>query len=538
MRRYIYIFGLTVLFWGTSCADFINIQPENATTYSNYYKNEKELEAVLTGLQVYLRQAVGEFTGGDISRAGEILDYDRSSRKGLTLSNVGTWKYYYYTIYQANLILENTHRFKGDPEKLKPYIQQAYFAKAVAYFYLAMNYGQVPITGSTIEFSKFPQSPISSVLDEAEKWGLKAMDLPTYEDLVATSKESRMKQYGSKGAAAALLAHLYAWRAGVEGKKECWAKAEEYCTMLIEGKVGSYSLAADPETVCTSVMKGGSAESIWEIYYDSQEGLRTDLPITFPIALGSAHPINNQYSDGYYKSTVRMMYAPEDLRRDAYFWNIDADSLFLIYKSNAEVYAATEHKPNFIDRCIEISVDSNDVVVDGRSRIGDAGEVEETVVSEVYNRCFVSSGAVFDSQCIHFIFQSVGHFYFQITGESLFAVGRNIIELHGTFINLDSVPYTGVETGRSSVQGVRAVVDCEFMFFAEQSEFSFGDTVAITSDSCTQERFRAVDYMVNAVVSENHISILTVFVRYHNRKNGAPVIRYGHFHSLFVFKDK
>ena len=170
MRRYIYIFGLTVLFWGTSCADFINIQPENATTYSNYYKNEKELEAVLTGLQVYLRQAVGEFTGGDISRAGEILDYDRSSRKGLTLSNVGTWKYYYYTIYQANLILENTHRFKGDPEKLKPYIQQAYFAKAVAYFYLAMNYGQVPITGSTIEFSKFPQSPISSVLDEAEKW--------------------------------------------------------------------------------------------------------------------------------------------------------------------------------------------------------------------------------------------------------------------------------------------------------------------------------------------------------------------------------
>ena len=110
MRRYIYIFGLTVLFWGTSCADFINIQPENATTYSNYYKNEKELEAVLTGLQVYLRQAVGEFTGGDISRAGEILDYDRSSRKGLTLSNVGTWKYYYYTIYQANLILENTHR--------------------------------------------------------------------------------------------------------------------------------------------------------------------------------------------------------------------------------------------------------------------------------------------------------------------------------------------------------------------------------------------------------------------------------------------
>lgn len=49
MKIYLHIW-LTVLFWGTSCADFINIQPENATTYSNYYKNEKELEAVLTRL--------------------------------------------------------------------------------------------------------------------------------------------------------------------------------------------------------------------------------------------------------------------------------------------------------------------------------------------------------------------------------------------------------------------------------------------------------------------------------------------------------
>ena len=59
---------------------------------------------MLTGLQVYLRQAVGEFTGGDISRAGEILDYDRSLRKGLTLSNVGTWKYYYYTIFSRHIL--------------------------------------------------------------------------------------------------------------------------------------------------------------------------------------------------------------------------------------------------------------------------------------------------------------------------------------------------------------------------------------------------------------------------------------------------
>ena len=39
-----------------------------------------------------------------------------------------------------------------------------------------------------------------------------------------------------------------------------------------------------------------------------------------------------------------------------------------------------------VDRRIEISVDRNDVVVNGRSRVGNTGEVEETVVSQV-NDC-------------------------------------------------------------------------------------------------------------------------------------------------------
>ena len=138
---------------------------------------------------------------------------------------------------------------------------------------------------------------------------------------------------------------------------------------------------------------------------------------------------------------------------------------------------------NFVDRRIEISVDRNDVVVNGRSRVGNTGEVEETVVSQVNDCSFVGGSAVFDSQCIYFIFQAVSHFHFQIAGESLFAVSRNIVELHCALINLDSIPNTGVETGRSTMQRVRSVVDREFMFFAEQGEFSFRDTVAVASDS-------------------------------------------------------
>ncbi len=193
---------------------------------------------------------------------------------------------------------------------------------------------------------------------------------------------------------------------------------------------------------------------------------------------------------------------------------------------------------NFVDGRIEISVDSDNVVVDGRSRVGDAGEVKETMVSQINHCGFVCCSTVFDSQCVYFVFQTVSHFYFQVAGESFFAIGRNIVELHCALVKLYSVPYTSVETGRSSMQGIRTVVDGEFMFFAEQCEFSFGDTVAIASDGRAQERFRAVDDVVDAVVSEDYIGILTVFVRYHDRKNGASVIGYSYFHSLCVFEDK
>ena len=142
---------------------------------------------------------------------------------------------------------------------------------------------------------------------------------------------------------------------------------------------------------------------------------------------------------------------------------------------------------NFVNRCIEISADSNDMVVDSRSGSGYAGKIEETAIGQIDYCSLVRCSAIFNIQSIHLVIQAVSHFYFQITGEPLFAVGGNIIELHCTLINLNSVPYAGVETGRSSMQGVLSVVDGEFMFFAEQGEFSFGDTVAVASDSSAEE---------------------------------------------------
>lgn len=48
-------------------------------------------------------------------------------------------------------------------------------------------------------------------------------------------------------------------------RPELWEKAEEYCTMIIENKVGFYELVESPEAVCTEALIRDSKESIWEI---------------------------------------------------------------------------------------------------------------------------------------------------------------------------------------------------------------------------------------------------------------------------------
>lgn len=155
---------------------------------------------------------------------GYILDEDSRYTSLRTMqSGTGDAASVYRLTYQANLILENAHRFKISEEELKPYLLQAYFANALGYWRLARDCGEMVISKSTTDFGPRAKSSVTEMLDEAEKWALLAMDLPKYEELSGLDGPI-IKNYGSKGAAAALLAHLYAWRASVEGKDEYWEK--------------------------------------------------------------------------------------------------------------------------------------------------------------------------------------------------------------------------------------------------------------------------------------------------------------------------
>ena len=131
------------------CADFIDVRPENSPTYTNYFKTLDDAEALLTGLQVRMKAI---YKRGKIAVRGEYADEDPSNyfmKDMNVLYAKQDWGDFYDVIYQADLILDNAHRFQVSEEEIKPYVLQAYFAKAVAYFGLARKV-RVPAFPSSI----------------------------------------------------------------------------------------------------------------------------------------------------------------------------------------------------------------------------------------------------------------------------------------------------------------------------------------------------------------------------------------------------
>ena len=350
MKRILY--GIMIVFSFVRCTDFIDVVPENSTTFTSFFRTVKDAEGLLNSLKSQERNMILNQIYEPHVLAGLIVDSAQDMTvnwaKGLDVSTYvyENWSDYYKTINYADLILDNLHRFPLSDDVLEPYALQAYFSKGLAYYYLAQRWGECPITKGTLYLEKIAKSPVGDVLEEATKWALKAMDLPTWENLKdSDGKQRETKQYASKGAAAALLANIYAWRAEIEGKPEFWAEAEKYCSMIINGEVGSYSLAADPEEVATQVLYRDHAESIWEIHKTTTEALSPEAYwqvnfVEFPVKKNSQMNPSRWPTYSLYKTTVNELYDKEDLRRDAYFIWLDADSIFM-YSQGTELVADT-----------------------------------------------------------------------------------------------------------------------------------------------------------------------------------------------------
>lgn len=336
---------LSVLFLSSSCDSWIDVEPENQVTYTNFFEDEKDVEGA--AFEMFATECAYIGCEGDYLKWVGILadewsdtyNVPRLGRPSDLANGWGdqAWKNTYDVVFLANTILENAHRAKMTRDRLDFWLGQASFTKGLAYFTLARLFGDAVITKNSTSLEKYGRKPMLEVIDTAIVNAERAYRLlPVFEALKDLSGAAiTSKQYASKGAAAALLAHLYAWRGsvielyGLSGDAdEDYRKSIDYCTLILDKKVGFYEMQPDPETLCQVMSKMGeyNKESIFELELNPSERYAQTVRVLGAFFTGYPVNVNATLTSQQTKSfrlkwtTVEQMYETKDKRVDAYFY--------------------------------------------------------------------------------------------------------------------------------------------------------------------------------------------------------------------------
>jgi hypothetical protein len=202
--------------------DFLNRPPQDSIVDAGFYKNDNELLAATALLYNkvwfdYNDKAsynLGDFRSGTAFSAyndrGNVL-FNTTAENG---ENSASWRAFFIVVGQSNLAIHNINTYAGPgvSPKIKSHaIAEARFMRAVAYRFLAMNWGDVPIIENNLTLlsdTTIQRNTVKSVWKFiTSEMRAVANDLP--ETPVAVGRISKWSAEG-------MLARFYLTRAGVE----------------------------------------------------------------------------------------------------------------------------------------------------------------------------------------------------------------------------------------------------------------------------------------------------------------------------------
>jgi hypothetical protein len=219
------IISLLVLAAMTGCKkDFLEKPPIDSITDANFYKTDQQVLSATSLLysKVWFSYndkasfALGDIRGGTLYYpwGGEFRDQVLFTATGNNGQVTASWNAFYTVVAQANLFLYNIERYAGsqvsDAVK-KQAIAEARFMRALAYRYLVMNWGPVPIIENNFE-DLYDTTITRNTIPSVWRFITREMKAAA-EDLPATATmEGRLTKWSAEG----MLARFYLARAGVE----------------------------------------------------------------------------------------------------------------------------------------------------------------------------------------------------------------------------------------------------------------------------------------------------------------------------------
>lgn len=268
---------LTGLVLWTGCMD-LDEDPKASLTPGTYFQTPQELEGAIAAMYRALApdDAWG-FTSGWTSYFGsddmtthpasnkaDFRDFDRLQGDAGNNSMNNQWQGPWRTIYQANAIISVIDQvdFSSESEKNSA-VGQAYFMRAISYYYLTRTFGDLPIITEGIDVDDRPdRQPVKDV------YALVIDDLKKAEEYLPESWSGQPGK-ATKYAAKSLLADVYLNMAGWPlNDNSGYALAASKADEVIQS--GKYTLVAKYGDVFKT---NNNSESVFSLQYNTAGGL-------------------------------------------------------------------------------------------------------------------------------------------------------------------------------------------------------------------------------------------------------------------------
>jgi starch-binding outer membrane protein, SusD/RagB family len=158
MKKIKYLLIIPLIFMQSACNDWLELLPPEGLTREFYWQTKEEVEAVVMGAYSSFRNMdghlfrLGELRADMISDGGNMGTNDRRIMNGNIHPNnsVTNWSSFYTVINYCNEIIEYAPVVKERDDtftdyQLNGFLAEAYFLRALAYFYLVRIYKDVPL---------------------------------------------------------------------------------------------------------------------------------------------------------------------------------------------------------------------------------------------------------------------------------------------------------------------------------------------------------------------------------------------------------
>lgn len=279
MKKFNYILlTFLVAFGFSSCQDYLTVMPENNQSTNEYWKTKEDVEAVLGAGYYRLRDAQknlmywAEARGNGILYTGTITS-DGLEEAALKLRQfdilptnaLAKWDKLYKVIGLANSVIKYAPTVKDasfNVNVMNSYLSEAYFQRALAYFYLVRLWKDVPYVSAPYVDDSESYAIAKSSGDEILRSCLADLNNALPAAKVKFPETSYDNPYNSKGRATrwaiyALIADINMWLGNYdEAIVACEAVKKSGQVGLIAGSLWY-----------TNFYPGNSNESIFEIQY-------------------------------------------------------------------------------------------------------------------------------------------------------------------------------------------------------------------------------------------------------------------------------